>query len=47
MYPSDIYAAVLATPGVTHFTIAAPTAPVVAPPGGLPVPGSITFPPLP
>jgi uncharacterized phage protein gp47/JayE len=46
MYPSDIYAAIQATPGVIHFAVDNPTTPVPAPPGGLPVAGTVTFPPL-
>jgi uncharacterized phage protein gp47/JayE len=46
-YPSDIYAAILATPGVVRFAVDNPTAPVPAPPGGLPVAGTVTFPALP
>ena len=46
-YPSDIYAAILATPGVVRFAVDNPTAPVAAPPGGLPVAGTVTFPPIP
>jgi uncharacterized phage protein gp47/JayE len=46
-YPSDIYAAILATPGVVRFAVDNPTIPVAAPPGGLPVAGTVTFPPLP
>jgi uncharacterized phage protein gp47/JayE len=45
-YPSDIYAAILATPGVVHFAVDNPTLPVTAPAGGLPVAGTVTFPPL-
>jgi uncharacterized phage protein gp47/JayE len=47
IYPSDIYAAIQATPGVVHFAVDNPTVPVAAPPGGLPVAGAVTFPPLP
>jgi uncharacterized phage protein gp47/JayE len=46
-YPSDIYAAILATPGVVRCAVDNPTVPVQAPIGGLPVAGSITFPALP
>jgi uncharacterized phage protein gp47/JayE len=46
-YPSDIYAAILATPGVLRCAVDNPTVPVQAPIGGLPVAGSITFPELP
>jgi uncharacterized phage protein gp47/JayE len=46
-FPSDIYAAVLATPGVVRFAVDNPTAPIAAPPGGLPVAGVVTFPALP
>jgi uncharacterized phage protein gp47/JayE len=47
MYPSDIYAAIQATPGAIHFAVDNPTAPVLTPPGGLPVAGTVTFPALP
>jgi uncharacterized phage protein gp47/JayE len=42
IYPSDIYEAVLATPGVVHFTMTSPTAPFVAPTGALPVMGTLS-----
>jgi uncharacterized phage protein gp47/JayE len=41
IYPSDLYAAVLATPGVVHFTMTAPTLPISAAAGALPVMGSL------
>jgi uncharacterized phage protein gp47/JayE len=47
IYPSDIYAAILATPGVVSFGLTSPVAPVVAAPGGLPTVGAVTFPALP
>jgi uncharacterized phage protein gp47/JayE len=45
IYPSDIYEAINLTPGVNHFVVAAPTAPIVAGPGHLPVMGTLTTPP--
>lgn len=42
IYPSDIYEAILATPGVVHFTVASPAAPVQVPMGELPVMGNLT-----
>ena len=45
IYPSDIYNAILATPGVEHFTMDQPAAPFTAPPGGLPVLGTLTISP--
>jgi uncharacterized phage protein gp47/JayE len=41
IYPSDIYEAILATPGILHFTVAAPTTPVVLAMGELPVMGML------
>lgn len=43
IFPSDIYSAILATPGVVHFTMTAPTTPFTAPTGGLPVMGTLTI----
>ena len=42
IYPNQIYEAVQATPGVTHFVVASPAAPVVAATGQLPVMGSLS-----
>jgi uncharacterized phage protein gp47/JayE len=42
IYPSDIYQAILSTPGVEHFSVAAPALPVVAGVGQLPVMGALT-----
>lgn len=43
VYPSQLYAAISATPGVVHFDMQAPTAPVTAPAGALPVMGTLTL----
>lgn len=43
IWPSDIAEAVLAAPGVVHFTISTPTGPVQAGTGELPVMGTVTF----
>jgi uncharacterized phage protein gp47/JayE len=42
VYPSDIYEAILATPGINHFTVASPTTPVVLAMGELPVMGTLS-----
>jgi uncharacterized phage protein gp47/JayE len=42
IYPSDIYGAILITPGVQHFSVAAPSLPVVAGVGQLPVLGVLS-----
>jgi uncharacterized phage protein gp47/JayE len=42
VYPSDIYNAILAAPGIQHFTMVEPSAPFTAPPGALPVMGNLT-----
>lgn len=42
LYPSDLYQAILATPGVDHFTMSVPAAPVIAPGGALPILGTLT-----
>jgi len=42
IYPSDIYEAVLLTPGVQHFEVITPTAPIVAGPGQLQIMGAFT-----
>ena len=41
LFPSDFYAAILATPGVEHFTMSEPSVPVEPLPGELPVMGSL------
>lgn len=43
IWPSQLYAAVLATPGVQTFAMTAPTAPVSTAPPNLPVLGAVTF----
>jgi uncharacterized phage protein gp47/JayE len=40
IFPSDLYEAILATPGVDAFTMTEPALPVTALPGELPVPGA-------
>jgi uncharacterized phage protein gp47/JayE len=42
IYPSDLYEAILATPGVVHFTIASPEIAMQAPAGALPVMGTLS-----
>jgi uncharacterized phage protein gp47/JayE len=42
IYPSDLYEAILATPGLNHFTMSVPSAPIVAAVGALPVMGTLT-----
>ena len=42
IYPSQLYAAISATPGVVRFDINAPADPVTAPAGALPVMGTLT-----
>jgi uncharacterized phage protein gp47/JayE len=44
IYPSDIYTAILVTPGVLTFAVSSPTLPVHAGPGELPVMGILTTP---
>lgn len=44
VYPSQFYQAILATPGIRHFTMTAPALPVQAPPGHLPVMGELIAP---
>jgi uncharacterized phage protein gp47/JayE len=41
-YPSDLYNAILATPGVEHFTMSEPAMPITADAGALPVMGTLT-----
>ena len=43
VYPSQLYDAVLSTPGVVEFTISVPSLPVQLPSGNLPVLGTLTF----
>lgn len=43
LYPSDFEAAISATTGVRHFTLASPSAPVTPPIGSLPVLGNVTY----
>jgi uncharacterized phage protein gp47/JayE len=47
VWPSDLYEAILATPGINHFDIDAPADPIQAPAGNLPVLGTLTCPPIP
>jgi uncharacterized phage protein gp47/JayE len=47
VWPSDLYEAILATPGVVNFEITVPAVGVQAPMGYLPVLGTFTAPPLP
>jgi uncharacterized phage protein gp47/JayE len=47
IWPSDLYEAILATPGVNNFEINDPADGVQAPQGSLPILGTVTFPPLP
>lgn len=42
IYPSDLYEAVLATPGVNHFTMTVPLYPIDLPQGYLPLMGTLT-----
>lgn len=42
VYPSQLYQAILATPGVLHFTMSEPALPVTAPAGALPVMGNLS-----
>lgn len=42
IYPSDLYEAILATPGVNHFTMSEPALPITADAGALPVMGTLT-----
>ena len=42
IYPSQLYEAILTAPGVNHFTMTAPVAPVQAASGQLPVMGTLT-----
>jgi len=42
IYPSDIYNAILAAPGILHFTMSQPSAPVISPPGALATMGTLT-----
>lgn len=42
IYPSDIYEAILATPGLNHFTMSSPALPVTVEAGELPIMGTLT-----
>lgn len=42
IYPSQLYDAIQSTPGVNHFVMVTPAAPIVASPGALPVLGTLT-----
>ena len=42
IYPSQLYEAISATPGVNRFDMTAPAAPITAPPGALPVMGALS-----
>jgi uncharacterized phage protein gp47/JayE len=42
VWPSDLYAAIIAVPGVNHFEMTQPTVALQAPPGALPVLGTFT-----
>jgi len=42
IYPSDLYEAILATPGIIHFTMTSPTLPFTAAAGALPILGTLT-----
>ena len=42
IYPSDLYEAILATPGIIHFTMSEPSLPVTAAAGELPIMGTLT-----
>lgn len=42
IYPSDLYEAILATPGVNHFTMTVPATPITAQAGALPIMGTLT-----
>jgi uncharacterized phage protein gp47/JayE len=41
IYPSDLYEAILATPGLDHFTMSEPSLPTTVAPGELPIMGSL------
>jgi uncharacterized phage protein gp47/JayE len=47
IWPSDLYMAILATPGIDHFEISAPSVAIDATEGYLPVLGTFAAPPLP
>ena len=47
IWPSDLYQAILATPGIDHFTMSLPDQAIQAPMGSLPTLGTVTFPPFP
>jgi uncharacterized phage protein gp47/JayE len=43
VYPSQLYDAILSTPGIVEFTMTVPTLPVQMPPGALPTLGTLSF----
>jgi uncharacterized phage protein gp47/JayE len=43
IYPSQLYQAILATPGVNYFDMTSPAAPVTAPAGALPTMGTLSI----
>lgn len=47
VWPSDLYEAILAVPGIEHFTMSVPAEGFQAPPGTLPMLGTFTAPPFP
>lgn len=42
IWPSDVYEAIIATPGINHFAVSAPTGPFTPAAGALPVLGTLT-----
>ena len=42
IFPSDLYEAILATPGLIHFTMSEPALPFIADAGALPIMGTLT-----
>jgi uncharacterized phage protein gp47/JayE len=42
IFPSQVYEAILTTPGIQHFTVTSPTLPFQAAPGALAVMGTLT-----
>ncbi len=42
VYPSQLYDAILSTPGIVEFTISEPALPVGLPEGSLPILGTLT-----
>lgn len=47
VWPSDLYEAILAVPGLTHFTMSVPDEAIQVPQGSLAILGTVTFPPFP